>query len=109
MKTLLTIYWPDGTVDTAEHDMDEWPGIAGLRAVLYPIFGAYTEHVAVLHEGRRADMFVDEDGHAKRLPRNEAATRIYRANWMAHHPDDDPEALPWIAGLAVLFGRRVWS
>ena len=110
MKTLLTIYSPDGTVETAEHDMDECPGLDALRAVLRPIFGgAYTEHVAVLHEGRRADMFVDEAFHAKGLPRNAAATAIYQANWMEQHPDDDPEDLPWIAGDAVLFGRPVWS
>ena len=63
----------------------------------------------VVDEGRAAAMFVDEDGHAKGLPRNEAATAIYRASWMARNPRDDPESLPWIAGDAAIFGRRVWS
>jgi hypothetical protein len=53
-------------------------------------------------------MFVDEDGHGRERPRNEAATTIYRANWLRQHPGVDPETLPWIAGPAVLFDRRVW-
>lgn len=55
------------------------------------------------------DMFIDEDGHSRDRPRrNEKATAIYRANWLRQHPSTDPETLPWIAGPAVLFDKRVW-
>jgi hypothetical protein len=70
-----------------------------------PIIGGgceHAEHVAVLFNGKRAHMFVDEMGHHEGLPRNDAATAIYRANWLAQHPDCDPETLPWIAGDAVV-------
>jgi hypothetical protein len=68
----------------------------------------YPEHVSVLFKGAPADMFVDETGVLKGLPRNEAATAIYRANWLKQHPEQDPEALPHIAGTAVVTGRRIW-
>lgn len=42
------------------------------------------------------------------LSRNDEATTIYRAAYMAQHPDHDPEGLPYIAGTAVLFRDRVW-
>ena len=109
MNTALTILRASGARLTATIDLPEDPNLAELRADLRPFLGdADPEHVAVLNENRRADMFVDEDGHGKRLPRNEAATTIYRASWMERHPKDDPESLPWIAGDAVIFGRTVW-
>lgn len=52
-------------------------------------------------------MFVDEMGALKRLPRNDAATKIYRNSFLSKRPDDDPEKLPLIAGPAVVFLRRV--
>ena len=73
------------------------------------------EHVTVLADFagglnfRRADMFVDEMGHPKGLPRNEAATAIYRRNALLHQGVKDPEALDWIAGPAVLFEREIWT
>ena len=70
---------------------------------------AVMEHVAVLYQDRPADMFVDEIGAIKSLPRNEAATAIYRANWLKQHPRTDPESLDAIYGPAVLFHRIVWS
>lgn len=70
--------------------------------------GGDLEHVSVLFGGRRADMFVDDRGIEKDLPRNEAATAIYRANWLSRHPGADPESIPAIYGLAVLFDRIVW-
>ncbi|QGY05566.1 hypothetical protein MMSR116_29465 [Methylobacterium mesophilicum SR1.6/6] len=109
MKTGLLILRCDGSRDDRVVDMTGDPGLAELRDVLEPILGGRLEHVAVLHEGRRADMFVHEDGHGEGLPRNEAATAIYRASWLERHPADPPETLPWIAGPAVVFGRTVWS
>ena len=109
MKTDLLILRADGTRETRSIEMAGDPGLAELRDVLEPILGGRHEHVAVLHEGRRADMFVHEDGHGLRRPRNEAATATYRASWMGRHPATDPETLPWIAGDAVVFSRIVWS
>jgi len=93
------------------HYGGRWPSLADLKKAILPqLDGAeYFEHVTVLFEGGPADMFVDEIGHRKQLPRNELATAIYRAAWLDEHPTDHPESLPWIAGPAVLFGRRVWS
>lgn len=70
--------------------------------------GADYEHVAVLHDGKRADMFVDEESACKGLPRNEAATSVYRCNTLTQRPETDPETLPAIYGPAVLFDVRVW-
>lgn len=81
--------------------------------------GADLEHVSVLASFTGlppfevSDMFVDEIGAIKKLPRNEAATLIYRrATMMGMTPvpmPDDPEELPAIYGVAVLFEKRVWS
>jgi len=113
MKTSIKIFRPDGTVE--ERDVSQLfppmtqPGNRELRDLLMPIFnGGHMQHVTVLHNAQRADMFVDEDGHAKGLPHNEAATAIYRNNWLTHHPEDKPESLPFVVGSAVLFSRRVW-
>jgi hypothetical protein len=59
-------------------------------------------------------MFVSEYGHMRlttreRLPINDRATAIYRNNWMTQYPDTDPETLPNIAGIAILFYRTVWT
>jgi hypothetical protein len=96
--------------------------------------GGDPEHVLV-YSGARPylgdrfyrDMFVDEEGQAlllrltedgvsavrdrpgKGLPRNEAATALYRRNVLMHEAPSDPESHPWIAGPAVFFpDRRVW-
>ena len=109
MQTAVTTIQPDGSRTTATHELPPEPGLRALRGVLGPIFaGADFEHVAVLHEGRRTDMFVDENGHAKGLTRNDAGTAIYRANAMRQDPTQDPEALPFIVGPVALFDRRVW-
>lgn len=90
-------------------DATEGPSYKALSAVLDPLFFKRPwEHVSVLFEGRRTDMFVDESGVLDGLPRNEAATAIYRANWLSQYPHADPESLPHIAGLAVVFEKRVW-
>lgn len=113
MLTGALILLPDGTRAEGFVDLPEEPSRyseirAAIRALL--VLGkAYPEHVSVLHESKRADMFVHEDGHGDGLPRNEAATAIYRAAWLRDHPADEPETLPWIAGPAVIFDRIVWS
>ena len=112
MMTGALILHADGTRLKCVVDLSDQPRYAEIRAAIRALLvlgKAYPEHVTVLHEGKRADMFVQEDGHGEGLPRNEAATAIYRAAWLQEHPSHDPETLPWIAGPAVIFDRIVWS
>jgi hypothetical protein len=109
MKTTMTVYRPGQIDERVEVDLPERPGLFALRAALEPYLdGGEAEHVYVLAHGRAADMFVDEFGHDKRLPRNETATRLYRASWLSRNPGAAPETLPFIVGPAVLFNRKVW-
>lgn len=109
MRTTLTILRPGAEPVTETHVLDPKPGLPRLRELVEPhLNGGRLERVAVLHDGLYTDMFVHEEGHAAGLPRNEAATEIYRANWLSRNPGGDPESVPWIAGTAVLFSRRVW-
>lgn len=119
-KTSYRLYWPGGLTH------DHWiywpkdPGYSRIRDLLELIFGkgASFEHVTVwLGEGMTdhvtgkgyADMFVDERGVLKELDRNNEATRLYRANYLTHvDPEADPESLPFIAGVAVVFFRQIW-
>jgi hypothetical protein len=119
--TGYTIFRPDGSQERGEVDWPENPGLELIRALVEPIVEGPMEHVTVLDPAKvdadevdpaadRRDLFIDEMGHVRATPRprNEAATRIYRANWMRANPDDHPEDLPDIAGTAVLFDRIVW-
>lgn len=75
-----------------------------LKHAMAGIFDEDFEHVAVLFEGTRRDMFVGETSSINgRHIRNVRATEIYRNNTMTHHPGTDPESLPAISGPAVLF------
>lgn len=109
MITTYHVIKPDGTKTTHTVDWPGEPGLDRMKTVIEPLLdGARLEHVAVLHEGRRHDMFVDEEFVSKGLPYNAEATEIYRCNWMTQHPDVDPESLPPILGVAVLFDRLIW-
>lgn len=93
----FTIMWP------------KEPNYELIAELVEPLLGGRAfEHVSVLHEGRACDLFVDDVGQINKLPRNELATKIYRARAMKLDPNLDPESLNWIAGPAVLFMRRVW-
>lgn len=78
--TKLHLIEVDGTVKT-----QEWAGELEFSCppfhLMRPMIGlgAYEslEHVSVLWQGKRAHMFVDEEGLRKGLLRNERATRIY--------------------------------
>lgn len=77
---------------------------ASLYTLLSPLLeGDKPERVSVLWRGRPRDMFVGETSRLRDLPRNEAATAIYRAAYLAHSPTVHPELLPFIAGSAVMF------
>ena len=96
-------------------DEQRGPGFLQLQRLIEPLLGdgEPLEHVSVLWNDRHADMFVSELGHQALttrppLPINREATAIYRANWLKQHPGESPDALPTIAGTAILFERRVW-
>jgi len=110
MLTEFLIIQPDGTEETHQVELAAEPTYHELKAVIQPIIGERQdfEHVAVLHDGKRTDMFVNENGLLMGLPRNPGATAIYRNNWLSSHPEDDPESLNFIVGPVVLFRRRVW-
>lgn len=109
MLATYHIYKPSHPVETKQVDWPEQPGFKQINELVKPLLeGANLEHVTVLHNGKRADMFVDEVGALKRLPVNAEATAIYRANWMQQHPGTDPNSLPEIYGTAILFDRQVW-
>ena len=96
----MTVYHTDGREEVMETNLPRRPSVNQLNA--------YTEHVNVLVGSRYTDMFVDEDGFTKNLPRNEKATAIYRNNWLTQHPNTDPEMMAFIVGPAVVFSDRVW-
>lgn len=82
-----------------------------LKASIGSLFDEPFEHVAVLYEGHRRDMFVGETSSINgRRIRNIRATAIYRANVLTRAPGTDPESLPSISGPAVLFPDTiVWT
>lgn len=108
--TEYTIIRANGDEEVHTVELPATPDYFQLKAIVQPLIGERNdfEHVAVLHNDQVADMFVDENGKLKGLPRNERATAIYRANWLKKKPSTNPETLPWIVGPAVLFSRRVW-
>lgn len=108
--TDFTIIRANGDEETHSVELPARPDYFQLKAVIQPIMGERNdfERVAVLHNDQAIDMFVDENGQLKGLPRNERATAIYRANWLKQRPGTPAESLPCIVGTAVLFSRRVW-
>lgn len=109
MKTTYYVLRVGKKLEKRSVDMPDKPGFGMLRRVITPhLNGGNLEHVAVLHEGERRDMFVDDIGLLKALPLNPEATAIYRNNTLTNYPDTKPESLPAIYGPAVLFDRRVW-
>jgi hypothetical protein len=109
MKTLLTILRVGAPPELKEVDLPERPHFEIIREAIAPLIDcSHIEHVSVLHDGRRADMFCDEDFHEKRLPRNDVATAIYRNATLTRQPDIAPETLPEICGTAILSAHRIW-
>jgi len=109
MKTTITIYRPGAAPELRIEDMPEQPGYRAIAAYVEPLLdGANLERVNVLNDNRETDMFVDEMGQLKGLPRNDEATKVYRRIGLLRHPGIDPEMIPFIAGTAVLFHRKVW-
>jgi hypothetical protein len=112
IPTKYRVFSEAGTFADHEILMDEKPRYDDLRSLVEPhLGGARLMHVRVLCPllGEWTDMFVDEMAALRRLPRNDAATRIYRNGFLSKRPDDDPETLPYVAGAAVVFLRTVWG
>lgn len=109
MDTPYKIIPVTGNSEERTADLAAKPDYRALQAITAPALnGGSLERVLVFHEGEYTDMFVDDRGLSKGLPRNEAATAIYRNNMLTHRRVKDPETLPAIYGPAVLFSRRVW-
>ena len=122
MQVSYTVFQPDGT--TANGHIEVPDDIAdpeststsydAIKAVMDPILGEgqWFEHVTVWWTGQQLDMFVDENGHARGLSRNEKATEIYRSAMMMGKTGlpipKDPEAIAFVVGPAVLFEKRIW-
>lgn len=106
MKLTYHVYRPGRPVEHCEHVWDK--KFSSLKPMINKLVEGNLEHVAVLHEGRRADMFVEGDG-AGVLPVNEEATKIYHANSLSREPGADTSGWPKIYGTAVLFDQIVWS
>jgi hypothetical protein len=112
MQTSFRVLSTGGGNSTQSIELDEFPSLAKLREIVEPhLSGAAMLPVRVLHPDMRTgeivDMFVDAAALFKRLPLNVEATRLYRAAHLRFHPEDDPDELPSIAGVAVVFMRRV--
>ena len=109
MQTKYLIFHTDNSVEEKEIDWPTKPTFKVINSLLEPILnGAYLEHVSVLYEDKRSDMFLDEEGKLKHLSRNEKATAIYRAATLKYKPKTPPETLDFICGTAILFTRIVW-
>ena len=111
METKYTVIQPDGTEEDRVVEWPDDPGYDRIKSIVEPVLnGGWLEHVTVLFNGEAHDMFVDEEGRVphKNLPRNDKATEIYRAAALSREPMRHPESLPWVAGPAVIFQRRVW-
>jgi hypothetical protein len=107
MQTGLTVFHPGEQPQSSSVELAPEPAWTSLQAILKPLLGCgRIERVAVLHNGKRADMFVDEDGHAKGLPVNLDATAIYQSFARSKGRPIDDAAV--IVGPAVLFDRPVW-
>jgi hypothetical protein len=110
--TTYRVFTETGTFTDHEILMEKKPAYDDLRRLVEPhLRGASLMHVLVLCPmlGVWTDMFIDDMSALKRLPRNDAATRIYRNGFLSKRPSDDPEKLPYIAGPAVVFLRPVWE
>lgn len=114
MKTTYTVIYASGEEKRGDIDWPREPTFLAIKGLVEPFLeGEPLEHVNVLNGGVYCDMFVSELGHIRLkerepLPRNDKATDVYRENWLTQFPSEDPESLPWIAGTAIVFDRKVW-
>lgn len=115
MMTKYLIMRADGTSELREIDWPSHPHYVRIKELISPLLdGGEIEHVSCLADFdggtnyQRSDMIVDEHFIDKRLPRNDAATELYRRAALLRMPGREPESLPPICGPAILFSRRIW-
>jgi hypothetical protein len=102
--TRILIISADGTTEDRQVTFAATPNYDSLRKAMEGVFDEGFEHVNVLLDDRRRDMFVGETSAINgRHSRNEKATTIYRNNALTRSPGIDPETIPAIYGPAVLF------
>lgn len=101
----LFVYRP-GVEEIETREVEKPVGYHKIAALVEPLIGARLEHVSVLFEGRRADMFVGDESALDGSPVNEAATRIYHAASLAR--GQDMTGAPPIYGVAVVCSEIVW-
>lgn len=115
MITKYQVIQPDGTTTEHEVDLPADPSLREMNTICVPHIGPGEplERVKVFWDGFYRSMFVSEMGHRALttrgpLPINPKATEIYHNNIKVHAPaEHDPDG-PTIAGVAVLFDRRIW-
>ena len=78
--TKLHVISTEGFVSSQDYKGALVNGAPHFSLIKELIGGGYVEHVNVLWKGKPAHLFVDEDGHFKKLKFNAKATRIYWNN-----------------------------
>ena len=111
MKTVYTIIQPTGPEVETSVDWPNDPGYDLIKRLVLPILKfrrkeANLEHVSVLYQGQRADMFVDDMSAIEGLPPNPRATAIYHAASKAAGISTGNASQ--IYGTAIVFHRKVW-
>jgi hypothetical protein len=115
-------YWilrPDGTESEGEVDWSEigreLPGYFEICDVVIPLLGeAPLQREAVFYNGENTDLFhaplgFVETASREKLPLNEKATAVFLERWPELHPNDDPEGVRPIHGVAVIFEKMIWQ
>jgi len=94
----------DGKIEWTTHDLPDVPEYDDVKRVVSPIIPDF-EHVTVLWQDKRTDMFIDELGVVKGLPINAFATGVYYTASIVAGRQISPNP---ICGPAVLFNERIW-
>lgn len=104
-KLTYHVYRPGKPVEHAEK---LWTGsFSEIKPLINELVEGRLEHVAVLFNGKRADMFVEEHS-AGNMPVNDEATKIYHAASLSREPKADTSDWPKVYGVAVVFDQIVW-
>ena len=102
----LYVYQP-GAHEPEIRDLEKLPqGYDQIKAIVEPILKQRLEHVSVLWQGKRADMFVGDESALDDLPVNRLATEIYHA--AGKQRGANMAGAPVIYGPAVVFDQIVW-
>lgn len=125
MGTKYKIIEASGNVTERTVNWPKAPKLEYFQKLLLPILGPHSdfEQVSVwvdyaaldatTGDFAARDMFVDDRGKMKMLPRNDVATVLYRNAVMMgktrYAAPPDPEMLSMIYGTAILFERKVWT